>query len=77
MDFIVKLPPSREPTTQETYDSIMVVVDRFSKFSKFIAFRETFKVEDLAHIFIKNVVALHGIPRELITDRGSLFTSNF
>jgi hypothetical protein len=77
MDFIVKLPLSQEPTTEERYDSIMVVVDRFSKFGKFIPFRETFKVEDLAHVFLKNVVAIHGMPRELVTDRGSLFTSNF
>jgi len=77
MDFVVKLPSSQEPTTQETYDSIMVVVDRFAKSGKFIPYRESFKVEDLAHIFIKHVVAQHGMPRELVTDRGSVFTSNF
>jgi hypothetical protein len=77
MDFIVKLPASQAPTTQEFYDGIMVIVDRFTKFAKFLPYRETFTVEDLAHVFVRDVVALHGMPRELVTDRGSLFTSNF
>ncbi len=53
MDFIVKLPPSKEPATNEVFDGIMVVVDRFTKFGKFIPYRENFKVEDIAHVFIK------------------------
>jgi len=77
MDFIVKLPQSKEPATNELFDGIMVVVDRFTKFGKFIPYRETFKVEDIAQVFIKWVVALHGMPQELVTDRGSVFTSNF
>jgi hypothetical protein len=41
MDFIVKLPSSIDPVTKESYDGIIVVVDRFSKFGRFIPYRET------------------------------------
>jgi hypothetical protein len=77
MDFIVKLPPSADPVTKESYDGIMVVVDRFSKFGRFIPYRETWTATQLAHVFIKNVVANHGLPVQLVTDRDKLFTSNF
>jgi hypothetical protein len=77
IDFIVKLPPSTDPVTKESYDGIMVVVDRFSKFGRFIPYRETWTATDLAHVFIKNVVANHGLPVQLVTDRDKLFTSNF
>jgi transposase InsO family protein len=77
MDFIVKLPLSIDPVTKESYDGIMVVVDRFSKFGRFIPYRETWTATDLAHVFIKNVVTNHGLPVQLVTDRDKLFTSNF
>jgi hypothetical protein len=77
MDFIVKLPPSIDPVTKESYDGIMVVVDRFSKFGRFIPYRETWTVTDLALVFIKNVVANHRLPVQLVTDRDKLFMSNF
>lgn len=77
MDFVVKLPPSHDPVTQEPYDSILVVTDRFTKFGRFIPYRETWTAEQLARVFMKEVVANHGIPQQLISDRDKLFTSNF
>jgi hypothetical protein len=41
IDFIVKLPLSADPVTKETYDGIIVVTDRFSKYGRFIPYRET------------------------------------
>jgi hypothetical protein len=77
MDFVVKLPISRDPVTQEPYDSILVVTDRFTKFGRFIPYKETWTAEQLARVFVKEVVTNHSIPRQLISDRGKLFTSNF
>jgi hypothetical protein len=59
MDFIVKLPLSADPVTKESYDRIIVVTDRFTKFGRFIPYRETWIVKDLAHVFIKHVVVNH------------------
>jgi hypothetical protein len=77
IDFIIKLPPSADPVTKESYDGIMVVVDRFTKYGRFIPYRETWKATDLAHVFVKHVVANHGMPAQLISDRDKLFKSNF
>jgi transposase InsO family protein len=55
----------------------MVVIDRFSKYGRFIPYRETWIATDLAHVFIKNVVANHRLPKQLISDRDKLFMSNF
>lgn len=62
IDFIVKLPASADTVTGESYDSILVIVDRFTKFGRFIPYRETWGAEKLAHIFMKNVVANYGTP---------------
>lgn len=75
MDFIVKL--TADPVTKESYDGIMVVTDRFSKYGRLIPYRETWTATDLAHVFIKNVVANHRLPEQLISDRDKLFTSTF
>lgn len=71
MDFIVKLPTSRG------YDSILVVVDRCSKMSHFIPCRESLTAADLADLLFHNVFKLHGLPDEIISDRGPQFVSTF
>jgi hypothetical protein len=77
MDFIVKLPPLADPVTKESYDGIIVVTDCFTKFGQFIPYRETWIASDLAHVFIKHVVANHGMLEQLVSDQDKLFTSNF
>jgi hypothetical protein len=62
IDFIVKLPLLADPVTKESYDGIMVVTDCFIKYGRFIPYRETWKATDLAHVFVKHVVANHGMP---------------
>ncbi len=77
MDFIVKLPPSSDASSQTKYDSIWVVVDRFTKMAHFVPCREAMHASDLANLFIQHIFAQHGLPEEIISDRGSLFTSSF
>ncbi|KAA8632751.1 hypothetical protein SMACR_01061 [Sordaria macrospora] len=77
MDFITKLPVSRDPATGIEYDSILVVVDRFTKFAYFLPFREDTGAEQLGHIFIRHITSNHGWPKELVTDRDKLFSSRF
>ena len=68
MDFVVKLPPSREPATGVIYDSVMVVTDRFTKYAVFIPFKESTSAEELAYLFLRWVVSSHGMPKEITTD---------
>ncbi|KAE8228970.1 hypothetical protein CF326_g6075 [Tilletia indica] len=71
MDFITKLPVSNG------FDSVWVVVDRFSKMSHFIPCHETTTAPQLAWMFLQHIFRLHGLPSTIISDRGSVFTSQF
>ena len=55
----------------------MVVVDKLSKSAHFIPVKSTCKAIDITQIFMKEVFRLHGMPREIISDRDTKFTSNF
>ena len=77
LDFIVKLPPSKEPLTGISYDSILVVVDKLTKYVHLEPFQEAATAEELAYIFVKRIVAQHGTPSQIISDRDKLFTSQF
>jgi hypothetical protein len=72
MDFITGL-----STLTKQNDAIMVVVDKLSKYSHFIPVKSTYKVIDIAQIFIKEVFRLHGMPKEIVSNRDTKFTSNF
>jgi hypothetical protein len=77
MDFIVKLPLSKDPSTGIKYDSIFVVVDKLTKYAHFIPYKESTDAETMAHIFFQNIVTSHGLPDKIISDRGSTFNSKF
>ena len=77
MDFVVKLPLSTEEWTGRQYDSILVVTDRLSKYAYMIPYREASTAEDLSQVLLRTVIANHGMPDEIISDRDKLFTSKF
>ena len=71
MDFITELPRSNGST------ELWVVIDRFSKMAHFIPLEEDKKsAEDRARIFTREIWRLHGLPRDIVYDRDSRFTSN-
>uniref|UniRef100_A0A453EUM5 Integrase catalytic domain-containing protein n=1 Tax=Aegilops tauschii subsp. strangulata TaxID=200361 RepID=A0A453EUM5_AEGTS len=70
MDFIEGLP------TSENKNLILVVVDRFTKYSHFIAMKHPITVQSVARAFSENVFKLHGMPLVIVTDRDRIFTSN-
>ena len=58
-------------------NTIMVVRDRATKYSIFIAAAKSLKAEEMAEIFFDEVSTKYGIPRQIISDRGSKYTSDF
>ncbi|MBW0581801.1 hypothetical protein O181_121516, partial [Austropuccinia psidii MF-1] len=71
MDFITQFPLSN------SFDSILVIVDGFSKMAVFIPTMSSITSLDLAHLFIKNIFSKHGLPSSIVSDRGSLFVYSF
>lgn len=61
--------------TSEGMNSIMVVVDKFSKYSRFVALSHPFTAASVAQAFMINIYKLHGMPNALISDRDKIFTS--
>jgi len=53
----------------------MVVVDRLTKVAHFILVKSKFSASDVTHIFIRDVVRLHGVPKKIVSYRDSKFTS--
>ena len=71
MDFVEGLPKSSGK------DVIMVVVDRLTKYSHFIALVHPFAVSTVAAAYLDHVFKLHGNPSTIVSDRGPVFTSRF
>lgn len=71
MDVIDQLPNSHGKTM------IWVVVDRFTKYSHFVALNHPITASSLAQVFIDHIYKLHGLPTYVVSDRDTIFTSNF
>ena len=77
MDLIVKLPAATLPGGNTKYDSIHVAVDRLTKYAVFTPWKETWNAEISAERLRDALIIKHGLPFEIITDRGSVFTSKY
>ena len=55
----------------------MVVVDRLKKSAQFIPVKSIFSASNISKVFIRDVVRLHGVPRNIVSDRDEKFTSKF
>lgn len=71
VDLIVGLPDS------QGFDSILVIVDRFTKMIHALPTMSTITSEGVAKLYRDNVWKLHGLPKSIISDRGSQFASKF
>ncbi|SCZ91750.1 BZ3500_MvSof-1268-A1-R1_Chr5-1g07649 [Microbotryum saponariae] len=71
MDHIVDLLPS------SGFDSVLVVVDRLTKEAHFIPARKSDTSKTLASQFKTHIFQLHGLPGNIVSDRGTTFTSSW
>jgi hypothetical protein len=72
MDFITGLPRSKRG-----HDSIWVIIDCLTKVAHFIPVKTTHNGRELADLYISRIVSLHGVPKTIVSDRGTQFTSRF
>ena len=71
LDFITQLPVSNK------FTAILVVVDRLTKMSHFIPTVNEIDAPQTAKLYLENIFKIHGLPRDIVSDRGSVFTSRF
>ncbi len=76
MDFVTGLPVFTN-WKSETYDSILVIVDRLTKIVQYEPVKVTINAPALAEVIIKAVVRYHGLSDSIVSDRGLVFTSKF
>jgi hypothetical protein len=69
LDFIEGLPKSA------AFNCILVVVDKFSKYSHFVPLSHPFTALDVAEAYMQHIHRLHGLPQSLISDHDRIFTS--
>nr|GEU46257.1 hypothetical protein [Tanacetum cinerariifolium] len=72
MDFVTKL-----PRTGSRNETIWVIVDRLTKSAHFLPMHEDYKMDILARLYLNEIVARHGVPILIISDRDIRFTSRF
>ena len=72
MDFVVGI-----PRTKKKFNAIWVIMDMLTKSAHFILVMTTYSSEQLAHIYIREIIRLHGVSVSIISDRSTQFTSHF
>jgi transposase InsO family protein len=72
MDFITQL-----PRTEAGHDALLVVVDTLTKMVHLVPTTTSATAEKTARLYVDYVWKLHGVPKEMVTDRDPLFTSRF
>ncbi len=77
MNFIIKLLPLFDASSQIKCDSTWVIVDRFTKMAHFVPCQDAMHAFNLANIFIQHIFAQHRLPEEIISDKDLLFTWAF
>jgi len=55
----------------------MVIVDRLTKVAHFIPVKTTYSGDRLAEFYMERIVCLHGVPKKILSNRGTQFTSHF
>ena len=73
----MKLPTFKDPISKNSYDSIFVIIDRLINYGIFLFYRKNSNTEQLAYTFLREIIANHGLPEEIISDRNKLIISKF
>jgi hypothetical protein len=71
MDFLGPFPPSDDK------DYLWVIIDRYTSLVHLVPITTRTTASELAYIFVREIVRLHGLPESIVSDRDSKFTSKF
>ena len=73
----MKLLKLKDPITEQEYNSIFIIVDKFIKWGYFIAYTEKISAKDIAQIYIKEVFVRYKVLTKIILDRDIRFIATF
>jgi len=59
------------------YNSILIIVDRFIKYTYFLPYQKTANIDDLVYTFLQVIVGNHGLPDKIVSDRDKLVIFKF
>jgi hypothetical protein len=76
-DFIVKLLKLKDLVIEQEYNSILIVVDKFTKWGYFILYSKSIILEELSRIYIKEVFIRHRVLTKIISDKDRKFILKF
>ena len=77
MDFVTGLPLYKNPVGGPDFDTILIIINRYSKMARYITCNKTVDSPELIKLIWENVFSLFDIPDRIVSDRGIVFTSHF
>jgi hypothetical protein len=77
LDFIVKLLSFVKPIIKIVFDSILVIIDRLTKYGYFILYKESLLIKKLVYAFNKYIIGNYKISKKIISDKDKLFILRF
>ncbi len=73
----MKLPRLVNPVTNDKYDLIIIIVDKLTKYTIIILYKESYNASQLRFILLDRLIRDHGIPESITLDRDKLFILNY
>ena len=73
----MKLLKLKDPITRQEYDSIFIIIDKFTKWGYFITYTEKILVEDIVQVYVKEVFSRHRALDKIILNRDTRFILAF
>jgi len=77
MNFIIKLLKLTNLAIEDKYDLILIIINKFTKYSHIIACKKKFIAKQLEYIVLNRLIRYHNILKGLTSNKDKLFTSNY
>ena len=73
----MKLLKLKDPITEQEYNSIFIIIDKFIKWGYFIVYIKKILVKDIAQVYIKEVFLQYRVLNKIILNRDTRFILAF
>ncbi len=77
IDFIIKLPQLVNPVTNDKYDLIIVIINKLTKYTIIILYKESYNASQLEFILLDRLIRDYSILELITLDRDKLFILNY